>query len=244
MRVAGVGVALLLTGVLGSHPAHAGSYVMRNCDVPGRGFSSIGPWHTLEMTPGIAMVDRCASGGGAAFEFTGPRVVPAGMGSTLALARPTSGAQSEIKLIKAAVWYAARLAGTGGPLHFHSLYFDTARNYHLGVSNGPPGAENLVLEQQFSPIDTTLYKIGLSCGPPTGPPGADCLADDNVPLQIRGMEVTLSEDSQPIVSQTGGTVLEGGRHSGVRTLNVFGVRPAVRADEGRRSARRCRRSQP
>ena len=211
-------MTLLLAGALGTHSAHAGLYVMRNCDVPGRGYSSIGSWRTIEMASGIAMTNRCASGGGIAFEFTGSRLVPAGAGPMLALARPTSGAQSEIKFIKATVWYAARLAGTGGPLHFHSLYFDAARDYHLGVSNGPPGAENLVLEQQFSPIDTTLYKIGLSCGLPTGPSGADCLAADNVPLQIRGMEVTLSEDSQPIVSQTGGTVLEGGHQSGIRTL--------------------------
>ncbi len=37
-------VVALLTGVVSAQRADAGTYVMRNCDVPGYANSLIGPW--------------------------------------------------------------------------------------------------------------------------------------------------------------------------------------------------------
>jgi hypothetical protein len=215
-----VGAALLLAGLIGADPAHAGTYVMRNCDVPGRGNSLIGPWRTTsEMAPNAVMVDACGNGGGLGFTFTGARQMAPGSWVTLALAKPTQGPQSAIKFVKAALWYAARLSGSGQPINLSTLVFHSDGSFLPGASNGPPGAETLMLEQPFNPSQTNLYKVGIICGPPAGPPAADeCFPAEGVPLQIRGMEVTLSEDIQPSVSQPGGTLLDDGRQSGLRTV--------------------------
>ncbi len=41
----------LLTGVVCAQTAEAGTYVMRNCDVPGQANSLIGPW--VGLTPSV-----------------------------------------------------------------------------------------------------------------------------------------------------------------------------------------------
>jgi hypothetical protein len=198
---------------------------MRNCDVPGQPNSPLGPWRTAEMAPNAVMVDACATGGGVGFRFTGLGHIPHGQGAVLALLRPASGPQSQIRLVKAVLWYAARLAGTGPPLNFSSLIIGPGDAFRPGVSNAPPGAENLVLEQVFDPLENH-YKVFVVCGPPAGPPATeDCVPADTMPLQIRGMEVTLSEDVQPIVQPPGGTLLEGGPQSGTRTLTYAASDP-------------------
>ena len=53
-------IVLLLPSIL-ADPAQGGTYVMRNCDVPGRASASLGPWGTAEMQPNARLVDACAT---------------------------------------------------------------------------------------------------------------------------------------------------------------------------------------
>jgi hypothetical protein len=91
---------------------------------------------------------------------------------------------------------------------------------------GPPGAESLSFEQELSPAQTNAYRLFIACGPisPPAPPDP-CLADDAVPLQVRGMEVTLSEEVPPSVLQPSGSLVAGGPQSGVRTLTYAAADP-------------------
>ena len=204
---------------------------MRNCDVPGHEVALLGPWQKAETATNVAMVDACSGGGGVRFSATGISQFPAhAMVGALALVKPRTGPQGEIKLVKAVLWYAARLGGSGSPLNFSSLDFHADNTTILrGVTNGPPGAENLVLEQVFDPAETYAYKAFVLCGPITetapAPGDPDCAAADPTPLLIRGMEVTLREDSQPIVSQPAGSLLAGGQQAGIRTVTYSASDP-------------------
>lgn len=209
VRTASAVLAILLWIAIGSRPAYAGTYVMRNCDVPGHGNSLLGPWQTLDTDGTVTLVDGCSAGDGLKFTASGA------VGTTMiGLQRPRTGPQSTIKFVKATVWYAARLAGSGSPLTFHSLVFDTDGTIFPGMSHAGPGAENLTFEQPFS-TGTNLYKIGVLCQPAEQQP---CVPANATPLQIRGMAITLSEDIQPIVSRLGGTLLAGGAQGGIRTV--------------------------
>jgi len=216
-----VAVALLLAGATGVRSAHAGTYVMRNCGVPGHDDALLGPWQptfTAATLPNVSLIDRCATGGGVGFAIGGTGDLAVGTEVSIVLVRPP-GPQSRITFVKAAVWYAARLASAGQPMNFVTYLSRLDGSVDPGVSNGPPGSESLVLEQQLGPI-TTQYHVGLHCGPLSGapPPGTSCIPANGVPLLIRGMEVTLSEDVPPIVLQPTGTLLAGGPQRGTMTL--------------------------
>ena len=59
----------------------------------------------------------------------------------------------------------------------------------------------------------------MHCGPPLGPYAPEpCVPDHATPLVVRGMELTLGEDIPPTVTAPQGTILAGGRQSGVRTV--------------------------
>jgi hypothetical protein len=224
-RAPAITAAVVVSAALGAQPARAGTYVMRNCDVPGHGYSAMGPWSASAAAyrPTVDVVDRCATGGGVA--FTVASQMPAGAVVAAVLLKPT-GAQTPIRLVKVAVWSAARLAGSGSPLRFSSAAVSSDGTLQPGVSNNPPGAENVFFEQPLSPTDTSYYELWLKCGPDSISATTDpCVPAVGVPVEIRGMEVTLSEDLPPIVSQPGGTLISGGAQSGTRTLTYAASDP-------------------
>lgn len=227
-RRAGIGVLVTVTALLGAagtEPARAGTYVMRNCNVPGQPYAPLGPWTIPEgIHPEITMNDNCATGGGVTFDLAEPRELPGGGFRTIGLYRPV-GPRSGIKLVKALLWYAARLAGSGQPLSFWTGDYHSDAWLNPGLSNGPPGSENLVGEQQLSP-GTVQFRVGLGCGPePSSVAGPPCVAATRVPLIIRGMEVTLSEDVPPAVLRPTGTLLAGGPQRGVRSVSYAASDP-------------------
>ncbi len=99
------GVAVSLSGSLGLEPAHAGTYVMRNCSVPGHPSSPIGPWRA-QGPPSAVVVDACADGDGVSFGFVGSHEVSPGGWSALGIGPPPQGARSGIGFVKATLWYA------------------------------------------------------------------------------------------------------------------------------------------
>ena len=210
-------VGVVLTGAIGVQPAHAGTYVMRNCNVPGHGYSASHPWQqTGNRVPNVALVDACATGGGWGVTIGGSREMGGGYSAGINIQKPT-GSRSQIKFVKLVLWYAARLAGSGQPLHFYSGDVRSDGVFHPGLYNVPPGSENLMAEQQLSP-ETKGVQIGIKCGPDGVVSPEPCVPAHDVPLLIRGMEVTLSEDVPPLVLPLAGTLIAAGPQGGIRTL--------------------------
>lgn len=210
-------VAATLACCLGAPSARAGAYVMRNCDVPGHGNASIGPWDVpTDVVPTIEVLNNCAVGGGMEFAVSSP--LSGGTEVGIVLKKPSKSPQAQIRMLKAMVWYAARLGGSGTPLHFWSIDAHADGTINPGVFTYPPGSESLSFEQLLTPEVTSYFALGLKCGADGVPPPEPCRPAAAVPLQIRGMEVTLSEDIAPVIAQPGGTLLDPGPQSGVRTL--------------------------
>jgi hypothetical protein len=217
---------LLAVGARGANPALAGTYMMWNCNVPGHANSPMYPWQLADDVPtGVTVVDACAAGGGISFALDASKQMGFNRGNRIMLMKP-SGPRSQIKFVKVRLWYAARLAGSGHPITFRSTYYLPDYSAHPGLANLPPGSENLVADQQLDP-DTWYYTLGVGCGPLDGNtqnPGP-CNADNQVPLLVRGTEVTLREDVLPTVLKPGGNLLDGGQQSGVRTLTYSASDP-------------------
>ena len=214
-RIVGLAVGMHLT-VAGAPAAFAGTYAMWNCNVPGHANSLMHPWQQTDNPAPVAMVDACATGGGVGFSFASSGELGGGRSVGINIQKPT-GARSQIKFVKLVLWYAARLTSSGQPLYFRSDDVRTNGAWYPGLSNAPPGSENVVAEQQLSP-DTQAVYIGVQCGPGGVVSPTPCVMAQDVPLLIRGIEVTLSEEVPPIVSRPSGTLLAAGVQSGVRTL--------------------------
>lgn len=196
--------------------AFAGTYLMRNCDVPAHSNSLLHPWQQTDNPAPVSMVDACASGGGVGFSFAASRELGGGRSVGINIQKPT-GARSQITFVKLVLWYAARLTASGQPLYFYSSELRSNGTWYPGLSDAPPGSENLVAEQQLSP-DTQAVYVGVQCGPGGVVSPTPCVMAHDVPLLIRGMEVTLREDVPPIVLKPIGTLLTGGVQSGIRAL--------------------------
>lgn len=213
----GLAIGFVLAGAIGAHPARAGTYVMRNCNVPGHGNSLLHPWKPSNTRyPNLSAVDGCATGSGFAVTVGESRQIGGGQGMTVSISKPT-GARDQIRFVKLVLWYAARLAGSGQPLYFSSGDARSDGTFHPGLSDSPPGSENLVAEQLLTP-ETKSIALTLTCGPGGVVQPEPCVAAHAVPLLLRGMEVTLSEDVPPIVLPPGGTLLGDGPQGGVRTV--------------------------
>ena len=213
--VAALAVGLVLTAPV--QPVRAGTYEIRTCGVPGHAPSLLHPWQATDwLVPDVSMVDACPTGGGWSVNFGGPRQVGAGYGAGIFLAKPT-GSRSPITFARLTVWYSARLAGSGQPMHFMSGEL-RPDGFHQVVLAGPPGAENAVAERELSP-DTQQLQLALRCGDGGGVSPAFCGAAHGVPLLIHGVKTTLREEVPPIVQRLGGALLEGGPQRGIRTVS-------------------------
>lgn len=217
-------MAVLTCGAIEVESAHAGTYVMRNCSVPGHPNAPLRPW-TTDRGLNTTVAESCAGGGGVSFGFPGTHEMSMGYGSAVGVARPANGPQSEIRLIKASLWYTARLAGPGPGVNVYAYENHGSDTHAPWLVTGQPGAESLSFEQQLSPT-TVRYSVAITCGPALGPvTDAVCVPEHETPFEVRGMEVTLSEDTPPSVLPLRGTLSAGGVQSGVRDLTYAASDP-------------------
>lgn len=220
-------ISALLLSAHTAEFARAGTYVMRNCNVPGYPISSFAPWQAGGVQSNVA-VDACSSGGGIGFRFEGDgRSMTPGGWAVLAVERPIGSAQREIRLDKLAFWYAARLGGSGQEISLRGLerYADHTSSPHWMIS-GPPGGEDLAFERRFNRADVDAVWIWVICGPlGAAPPPDSCRATHPMPVQVYGLELTLWEDVLPTVSRPEGTLLEGGPQSDTRTVTYAASDP-------------------
>lgn len=222
-----VSLISLLLGALPADSARAGTYVMRNCSVPGFAAAPMGPWQA-DSWSGLYVADTCRSGDGVGFTFVGAHSLLPGYVARLAFFMPRTGPQQDISLEKVSLWYAARLQGSGQYASLLSLAGGReAQLNERTVITGPPGGENLTFGAQFKSGDILTYNLYLTCGwYGSMDVGAEpCVTEHAVPLLVRGMEVTLSEQLAPTVASPGGTLLSGGPQQGIGTVSFVASDP-------------------
>jgi len=214
-RAAAVGLAILVVGLIDAAQAEAGTYVIRNCNVPGYATAPIIPWKA-SLVPNVAMFNTCSSGGGFGLMLPGPRTVAAYAQPHFDVVEPAS-----IELRRIRIWMITRLAGSGSPLIGVRFIL---KNPITASGNEvyPPGGDTLA-----RPIDERIdddaigFRISLACRGFGGnePPAPDCNADDVAPLEVRGTEMTLEENVNPVGVVNGGTLFAEGSVSGIRSLD-------------------------
>jgi hypothetical protein len=217
-RRAGAVLALFVGGLAAPQPSVAGTYVMRNCDVPGYPRAPIGPWLST-TAPNVVAVDNCAGGGG--FSFALPtRSIIEGTAPSLDLVTPNDAARQDIAFELVRIWMSARLTGTGSPL---SVALGTGFGTFAAFES--PGKDALETPVGQALSNVSHVRLDLTCDRPEDRPAGGsrsatgpCYANDPVPLEVRGLEVTLSEDIPPAGSAVAGTVLAGQPVSGVQGL--------------------------
>lgn len=190
--------------------ASAGTYVIRNCNVPGEARRAIGPWHWDPNAGGNTFGhDECAAGGG-----FGINAGTMPWGFITGVTMETAGTGVAVRRVK--LWLVAKLRSTGSQL------FSVVENGNA-TSATPvdlfttPGGSTLASPyvSPLLPADTTNYLVLVACSGGTGEP---CTALDSDVLNIHGVETTLEETAAPTGSIDGGDLLAGGPQSGTRSL--------------------------
>jgi hypothetical protein len=201
--IAAAGVLILCPGY-----AQAGTYVIRNCNVPGELGKPVGPW-VMNSTPGSFSNDDCAGGGGFGINAGS---LPAGTSTGVELFTPPTVAIRRIR-----VWMVVRLRNTG-----INQLFAVAVNGTAGASNvvdlfGSPGGSTLTAPyvSPLLPADTSYFMVFVNCGGGVGDP---CVPVDTNVLDVHGVESTLEENVVPTGTITGGELLSGTPQSGTRAL--------------------------
>jgi hypothetical protein len=188
--------------------AQAGTYVIRNCNVPGAVGKPVGPW-VMNQTPGAFWSDDCAQGGGFGVNAGS---LPASTSTGVQLSAPPTIAIRRIRL-----WIVARLRSTMAPLFAGAFNSNAAGATTFVDLFASPGGSTLTApyENLSLPADTSSYMVSINCGDGSGTPCAP--VDTNV-LEVRGVETTLEETVAPTGTINGGDLLAGTAQSGVRPL--------------------------
>lgn len=195
--------------------AKAGTYVIRNCNVPSAPRTPVGPWRWAPTATGTFGHDECASGGGFGIHAG---TMPWGHSSGVSLETPPA-----IGIRRVRLWLVVKLQSSGSTL------FSVVTSGNANVQNpvdlfGPPGGSTLATPY-VSPLlaaDTHIYFVLINCA---GGTGAPCTAGDADVLDIRGVETTLEESTAPTGSIEGGGLMADAPQSGIRALG-FGARDA------------------
>jgi hypothetical protein len=200
----------LATTLVIADSAEAGTYVIRNCNVPGERRAPIGPWHwDANPAAGVFGHDECASGGG--FGLSAGTVAP---GYTAGLLVPT---EPGIAIRRVRLWLVARLQSTGSTLFAHTTSGNASSSTGAVGLFGPPGGETLsspFVSALLAP-DTAVFGVFVYC---SADKGTACPAVDTNVLDIKGAETTLEESVAPTGAIDGGELLSGDTQSGIRAL--------------------------
>ena len=229
IRVVMTALTLLAVSAVGSPQAQAGTYAMRICNVPGQPGGVMGRWESAPA-PGLVAVDACSAGEGFSFSFPGVRALTNLPASTFILRWPIEPASRAIKLRHLRAWIVARLdtttsdmlsmsvtasAGGGGVQNF--AYVRAAdstgqlRQYEGVVPSGlPVGVDELQIRLECGVSDRSQSQVRAA---------QICYPTADTPIDVRGLELTLSEEAAPSATFEGGTLLNAGQQqSGIRTV--------------------------
>jgi hypothetical protein len=195
--------------------AHAGTYPMYACNVPGHETTSRGPWRIVPSLNGgntrLAAVDTCASNGSFGVAQTGPFGMDPGSMAGIGLNRPGGYTVTQVKS-----YVASSLAATGSSASV--LAEVDGLDYPKWSA---PGNDNTVTPdvRAFSSGFTSFY-WALYCASVAS---QRCDFANPMPLRIKGIEMTLSESAVPTVSFDGGTLTTAGAKKGSKSVDVVAV---------------------
>jgi len=198
----------MVLGLATSGSATAGTYVIRNCNIPGDPSRPIGPWRWV-AGGGTFGSDNCATGGG--FGLNSARMP---FQASAAVVAETGGPGITIRNVR--LWMVARFAGMGSTMYVaassgNATFATPAQNIFSS-----PGGETLsspFVSPMLAP-GTETFQLILLCSQDAG----DCVPNVTNILEIRGAEMTLEESVAPNASVDGGELMGLGPQSGVRSL--------------------------
>lgn len=205
--------ALLTSACLGTGGAHAGTYLMRSCNVPGAPSAPAGPWTSIYTSPEIYGNDECGRGGGFGLNAG---TITNGNSAAVLLGVSREAPHGPITIRQVRLWLIARLGSTGGSMFVSMSSGSNAHVMQQGLFGSPGGstlAEPFVSPPMFA--DTHIVHVALTCA---GGNGGPCVPASSNPLEIRGAEVTLHEAAAPAGTVEGGSLLDGQPQAGVRAL--------------------------
>lgn len=195
--------------------AHAGTYSMYACNVPGHETGTRGPWTISTSTNGgnsrLAATDTCASAGGSfGLVQTGPFGMDPNSMAGVGAVRPAGYAVTQVKS-----YIASTLTATGSPA---SVLAEVDGIDHPKWS--APGNDNSVTPDVYTSADTRAFYWMLFCGAVAS---QRCDFANSNPLRIRGIETRLSESAAPSATVDGGTLTTAGAKRASRTVTVTGT---------------------
>jgi|GEM_PF-2109912 len=221
--VAVLATILVLAGASLASPsrASAGTYVMRNCSVPGAPSAVAGPWRAT-ATQTLNAVDACGTGGGLGFTFFGiDHHMPVWSRSTLILERPTDGPQAAISIGEMRLWVATRLASPGN-LSARVSTLPIASGTTIIRIDAPGSGVPTIYSLAPSPELADGVGVVVECIEQhlarNAASGMDCYPSHDTPLLLVGSEITLSEAVAPTAS-LGEPLRDDGPQAGLRSLS-------------------------
>ena len=218
-RAALVAAAALAAGALAAAPgaAHAGTYPMYSCNVPGHRTFTRGPWTINPSLNGgntrLGALDQCASGGWFGVGKGAVGMDPNSMAG-VGLSVPVGYSISQLKS-----YPLADLPGTGSPASVGNeiggfdflLWSSPATIDRTGPTNPYVQAVD---------AGTNSFWWTLFCGADAG---QRCDLFSATPLVLQGIETTVSESAAPAAGIDGGTLTTAGAKKGTKTVAVTGT---------------------
>jgi hypothetical protein len=226
-RAAALVSALAATTALAPAVAHAGTYPMYACDVPGVSLPAPtrGPWTFYDTAGTVQHYDTCSSrpDGGLFFQHNGGAPLAQNTGVGVQLQLPSTGPLSAISIERVIDWTRLDLAAQG-PNQAPAYGLDTGPLQ--GYLTPPPGSDTTGWTGSATsgpghdsgqlPASTKLRQLGVFCGF-WGPAYDNCTLPFPF-MTIRGIKTILSEAAQPTAAIDGGNLTAGGAMKGTKTL--------------------------
>jgi hypothetical protein len=218
---------LATAGLAGATDAHAGTYPMYACDVPGVHLPAPtrADWHIYDTSGEVSPINTCVTqigrGGSYSFSINYPTGrLAQGTSIGLELQIPSSGPQSAISIERVVDWSETQLSPLGpGQAPAVGWYLGApAVTVPGGSTSGFDGLGTTGPGHDSGPLPaaTTNRRLGVLCSYMGG--GYDHCTLPSPFLRIRGIRTTLREDEQPTAAIAGGSLTFSGPRSGVETI--------------------------
>ena len=219
--------ALAATAALAPAAAHAGTYPMYACDVPGVNLPAPtrGPWAFYGSAVNVQHYNTCStdSHGALTFQLNGAAPLEQNTEAGVELRIPSTGPQSAISVERVIDWTRLDLDAQG-PNEAPAYGLNTGSLQ--GYLTPPPGADTTGWNGSRTsgpghdsgqlPTTTKLRRLGVFCSY-WGPAYDNCTLRFPF-LTIRGIKTVLSEGAQPSAAIDGGSLTARGAMKGTKTV--------------------------
>ncbi|MEY2535920.1 MAG: hypothetical protein QOF29_3830 [bacterium] len=204
-----IAAGALASTALAPAPAHAGTYTMNSCEVPGQVTGKTRGWTWAMGGSGLTPYDTCGSGGGSLGTYM-PGTMAAGSTANINLFN----ANADIAIQSVRVWgNSDHRDRSGGAVATGSIWIDGGKAYDFGNGATVFMATPLTL----SPVPASSLQIHSSCS------GAGACTPDANPWKVYGVQLTLSDRIAPVASIDGGTLTAAGPRKATETVIVKGT---------------------